>query len=74
MFIRRRQLVRNRKYWTNILASHACNVTNFVERNRIKLTRESCGLRTYRYACAAVDASVPIEVEDDGGVLFQKNW
>ena len=67
-----RQLMRNRKHWTDIFTRHTRDVANLVDGNRIKLTYKPSGLWTYRYTCSAIDASVPVEVEDYGWVFHKR--
>lgn len=67
-----RQNMRDRKYGTNIFAGHTRDITHLVDGNRVKLTNKPSRLWTHRHTCAAVDAGIPVEVEDDGGVFHEE--
>ena len=55
----------------DVLTGHAGNVAYLVDGDGVEWTDEASRLRAHSYAGTAVDAGVPTDVEDDGGVLLR---
>lgn len=64
--------VADREDRANLFASHAGDITHRFDGDRVKLRNKSRWLGAHRHASTAVDAGVPTNVKEDGGVLHEQ--